>query len=199
MEQLLHYAWKHKIFPLKELLTTDGQQLEIIDPGLHNRNAGPDFFNAKIKLDGVLWVGNIEIHTTSSDWMKHKHHLDQAYDSVILHVATQIDTDVYRSNGQKIPQLQLSCPQSIKENYQELLAIDHYPPCFRLIPSLSTFMLHSWMSALQTERFEQKARQITERLTLCNQNWEDAFFITLARNFGFGINGDTFENCTLWI
>lgn len=194
MEQLLHYVWKHKIFPLKELLTTDGQQLEIIDPGLHNRNAGPDFFNAKIKLDGVLWVGNIEIHTASSDWTKHKHHLDQAYDSVILHVATQIDTDVYRSNGQKIPQLQLTCPQSIKENYQELLAIDHYPPCFRLIPSLSTFMLHSWMSALQTERFEQKARQITERLTLCNQNWEDAFFITLARNFGFGINGDTFEN-----
>ena len=194
MEQLLHYVWKHKIFPLKELLTTDGQQLEIIDPGLHNRNAGPDFFNAKIKLDGVLWVGNIEIHTVSSDWMKHKHHLDQAYDSVILHVATQIETDVYRSNGQKIPQLQLSCPQSIKENYQELLAIDHYPPCFRLIPSLSTFMLHSWMSALQTERFEQKARQITERLTLCNQNWEDAFFITLARNFGFGINGDSFEN-----
>ena len=75
MEQLLHYVWKHKIFPLKELTTTDGQQLEIIDVGLSNSNAGPDFFNAKVKLNGVLWVGNVEIHTASSDWMKHKHHL----------------------------------------------------------------------------------------------------------------------------
>ena len=193
MEQLLHYVWKHKIFPLKELLTTEGQQLEIIDPGLPNRNAGPDFFNAKIKLNGVLWVGNIEIHSNSSDWVKHKHHLDKNYDSVILHVATTIDSPVHRSNGQAIPQLQLECPTYIKENYKELMATDKYPPCYQIISSLSSFMVHSWMSALQSERFEQKAKQITERLTLCNQNWEDAFFITLARNFGFGINGDAFE------
>ena len=63
MEELLHYVWKHKIFPLNELTTTTGQRLEIIDTGLSNRDAGPDFFNAKIKLDGVVWVGNIEIHT----------------------------------------------------------------------------------------------------------------------------------------
>ena len=193
MEQLLHYVWKHKIFPLKELLTTESQQLEIIDPGLPNRNAGPDFFNAKIKLNGVLWVGNIEIHSNSSDWVKHKHHLDKNYDSVILHVATTIDSPVHRSNGQAIPQLQLECPSYIKENYKELMATDKYPPCYQIISSLSSFMVHSWMSALQSERFEQKAKQITERLTLCNQNWEDAFFITLARNFGFGINGDAFE------
>ena len=193
MEQLLHYVWKHKIFPLKELMTTEGQQLEIIDQGLPNRNAGPDFFNAKIKLNGVLWVGNVEIHTNSSDWVKHRHHLDNNYDSVILHIATNVDSSVYRSNGQQIPQLQLECPIYIKENYQELMATDKYPPCYQIVPSLSSFMIHSWMSALQNERFEQKAKQITERLTLCNQNWEDAFFITLARNFGFGINGDAFE------
>lgn len=59
MEQLLHYAWKHKMFPLNPLYTTDGQLVEIIDPGLPNPNSGPDFFNAKIKLNGILWVGNI--------------------------------------------------------------------------------------------------------------------------------------------
>ena len=106
MEQLLHYVWKHKIFPLKELKTTSGQVLEIIDTGLANRNAGPDFFNAKIKLDGVLWVGNIEIHTHSSDWEKHGHHKDKNYDNVILHIATHIDAEVFRSNGEPIPQLQ---------------------------------------------------------------------------------------------
>ena len=193
MEQLLHYVWKHKIFPLKELKTTSGQQLEIIDAGLANPNAGPDFFNAKIKLDGVLWVGNIEIHTTSSDWMKHGHHTNPAYDNVILHIATHIDTEVSRSNGETIPQLQLSCPEHIQKNFDELKATDSYPPCYRIIPSLSSFTVHSWMSALQMERFEQKNAQLAQRLKLCNNHWEDAFFVTLARNFGFGLNGDAFE------
>ena len=193
MEHLLHYVWKHKIFPLKELRTTTGQQLEIIDPGLANRDAGPDFFNAKIKLDGVLWAGNIEIHTASSDWMKHGHHTDAAYDNVILHVATVIDTDIYRSNGEATPQLQLECPEQIRRNYEELRTTDSYPPCYRIIPSLPSFTVHAWMSALQMERFEQKNAQLIERLRLCNNHWEDAFFVTLARNFGFGLNGDAFE------
>ena len=193
MEHLLHYVWKHKIFPLKELKTVSGQILEVIDTGLANRDAGPDFFNAKIKLDGVLWVGNVEIHTSSSDWVKHGHHLDRVYDNVVLHVATYIDADVYRSNGELVPQLQLDCPAHVRDNYQELVATDSYPPCYRIIPSLSSLVVHSWMSALQTERFEQKTAQLSERLSFCNHHWEDAFFMTLARNFGFGLNGDAFE------
>ena len=193
MEQLLHYVWKHKIFPLKELKTTSGQLLEVIDTGLSNRNSGPDFFNAKIKLDGVLWVGNIEIHTSSSDWMKHGHHTNAAYDNVILHVATNIDAEVKRSNGESIPQLQLDCPEQVRKNFDELISTDSYPPCYRIIPTLSSFTVHSWMSALQMERFEQKNAQLIERLRLCNNHWEDAFFMTLARNFGFGLNGDAFE------
>ena len=193
MEQLLHYTWKHKIFPLKELRTITGQTLEVIDSGQANHNAGPDFFNAKIKLDGVLWVGNIEIHQSASDWFKHGHHTNPAYDSVILHVATVIDAEVSRSNGEKIPQLQLSCPEHVQQNYQELLSIDKYPPCYQIIPTLSTLTVHSWISALQIERFQQKTNQVAERLEFCNNHWEDAFFITLARNFGFGINSDAFE------
>lgn len=193
MEQLLHYVWKHKIFPLKELTTTTGQQLEIIDQGLSNRNAGPDFFNAKIKLDGVLWVGNIEIHTHSSDWTKHKHHLDPAYNNVILHVASHIDTEVYRKNGEHVPQMLLECPEHIRSNFEELSSTDQYPPCYRIIPTLPKLTIHSWMSALQMERFEQKNAQLIERLRFCNNHWEDAFFITLARNFGFSLNADAFE------
>jgi hypothetical protein len=102
MEQLLHYVWKHKIFPLKELQTTAGLPLEIINPGLPNSNAGPDFFNAKIKINDTLWVGNVEIHTVSSDWNRHGHHNDKVYDSVILHVAEQINSEVFLSNGEKI-------------------------------------------------------------------------------------------------
>lgn len=193
MEQLLHYVWKHKIFPLKELKTTTGQQVEVIDTGLANTDAGPDFFNAKLKLDGVLWIGNIEIHERSSDWFKHGHHADAGYNSVILHIASEIDTEISRSNGERIPQIQLICPEAVRTNYKELLETDSYPPCYRIIPSLPPFTAHSWMTALQMERFEQKATLLNERLKRCQGNWEDAFFITLARNFGFGLNGNAFE------
>ena len=193
MEQLLHYVWKHKIFPLKELKTTTGQQVEVIDTGLANTDAGPVFFNAKLKLDGVLWIGNIEIHERSSDWFKHGHHADAGYNSVILHIASEIDMEISRSNGERIPQIQLICPEAVRTNYKELLETDSYPPCYRIIPSLPPFTAHSWMTALQMERFEQKATLLNERLKRCQGNWEDAFFITLARNFGFGLNGDAFE------
>ena len=193
MEQLLHYVWKHKIFPLKELKTTTGQQVEVIDTGLANTDAGPDFFNAKLKRDGVLWIGNIEIHERSSDWFKHGHHADAGYNSVILHIASEIDTEISRSNGERILQIQLICPEAVRTNYKELLETDSYPPCYRIIPSLPPFTALSWMTALQMERFEQKATLLNERLKRCQGNWEDAFFITLARNFGFGLNGDAFE------
>lgn len=193
MEQLLHYVWKHKIFPLKALQTTSGLSVEVIDPGLSNTDAGPDFFNAKLKIGDTLWVGNVEIHTLASDWYRHEHEKDRAYDSVILHICEQMDREVFRSNGEPIPQMLLTCPEYVKANYEELCRTDAYPPCYSLLTSLPKLTVHSWLTALQTERFEQKTRLINERLKRCNQHWEDAFFITLARNFGFGLNGDAFE------
>ncbi|WP_036879285.1 DUF2851 family protein [Xylanibacter oryzae] len=197
MEQLLHYVWKHKIFPLKELTTTNGQQIEIIDPGLHNTNAGPDFFNAKIKIKDTLWVGNVEIHDKSSDWYLHGHDRDDKYNNVILHVAGLIDINVKTKDGKYIPQMQLDIPQDVKENYRDLLSTDTYPPCYKIIPDLSSLMIHSWMAALQTERLEQKTEAIKKRVELCNGSWEDGYFVTLARNYGFGINGDAFETWAL--
>lgn len=193
MEQLLHYVWKHKIVPPTELRTTTGLPVEIIDPGLPNTNAGPDFFNAKVKIDGTLWVGNVEIHSFSSDWKRHGHHTDKAYDSVVLHVAERIDEEVFRTDGAPIPQMQLSCPESVRTRYDELRKIDMKPPCFSVVPSLPRISVCSWLTTLQTERLEQKTLAIKERLAALNNHWEDAFFVTLARNFGFGINGDAFE------
>ncbi|MDD6781027.1 MAG: DUF2851 family protein [Prevotellaceae bacterium] len=193
MEQLLHYVWKHKITPLGELYTTDGQSVEIIDPGLHNRNAGPDFFNAKVRIDGQTWVGNIEIHDHSKDWFLHGHDHDSAYDNVILHVAETIDADVVNSKGETLPQLQLNVPQHVAENYHALMATDNYPPCYKIVPHLTRLTVHSWMSALETERLEQKTEAIRQRAERLGGSWEDALFVTLARNYGFGINGDAFE------
>ncbi len=193
MEQLLHYTWKHKLFPLKDLTTNDGQFVEIIDPGLHNRNAGPDFFNAKVRIGTTMWVGNVEIHDKSSDWYLHGHDKDSRYDNVVLHVAAELDTEVMKSNGEYVPQLQLSVPEEVRQHYDELQRTDEYPPCYKVIPDLSALIIHSWMAALQTERLEQKTEAIRKRAERCNGSWEDAYFVTLARNYGFGINGDVFE------
>ena len=174
--------------------TTDGRMVEIIDPGLYNRrDAGPDFFNAKVRIGGTLWVGNVEIHDRASDWYQHGHDRDAAYDNVVLHVVGVADSDVMNSRGEYLPQLVLQVPASVSENYEELLHSDQYPPCYRIIPDLPQLLVHSWMAALQTERLEQKTVAIGERAQRCNGSWEDAYFMTLARNFGFGINGEAFE------
>jgi len=194
MERLLHYVWKHKMLPLRELLTTDGRVVELIDPGLYNRlDAGPDFFNAKVKIGGTPWAGNVEIHLRSSDWYQHGHDRDPRYNSVILHVVGEADTEVRMQNGDFVPQLVLEVPQTVRDNYRELLHTDQYPPCYKIIPSLTRLTVHSWMAALQTERLEQKTQAIRKRVEQCNGSWEDAYFVTLARNYGFGINGDAFE------
>ena len=175
------------------LQTTTGEPVEVIDAGLPNTNAGPDFFNAKLKIGGTLWVGNIEVHTLASDWMRHGHDKDAAYDNVILHVAETVDCEVFRANGVPVPQLQLPCPDPVRQRYDELSHAEIYPPCYSILSSLPKLTVHSWLSALQVERFEQKAHLIATRLERCNNHWEDVFFITLARNFGFGLNGDAFE------
>ena len=193
MEQLLHYTWKHKIFPLRELRTTDGRLLEVLNPGIINTDSGPDFTGAKIKLDGTEWVGNVELHVKTSDWFRHHHDTDAAYEHIILHVASEVDQPLFYPNGQEVPQLQLEVPAYVKENYDTLSRNDCRPRCREVVGTLSTFLVHNWMTSLTLERFEERARQIMLRCDSLNMDWEYTLFVTLARNFGFGINGDAFE------
>jgi len=195
MEQLLHYCWKHKLFPLGTLQTTDGKTIEVIDPGLQNSHAGPDFFNSKIKINGTMWVGNVEIHERSSDWYAHHHDTDAKYDNVILHVVGTADREIATASGNIPPQLEIDVPQNVKQHYDELLSEDRYPPCYKITKELPRLTIHSWMSALQTERLEQKTIAINDRVRQMDGSWEAACFVTLARNYGFGVNGDAFE---LW-
>lgn len=193
MEKLLHYVWRHRVFPLEALVTTDGQAVEVIDPGLPNRDAGPDFFNAKVRIGGTLWVGNVEIHLLASDWNRHGHQSDAAYDTVILHVVEKADTDVITSDGKRPPQLELPIPERVRQGYEQLSQREDYPRCWPVIPKLSPLSTHSWLSALLAERLQERAGRCLERLSAVGGDWERAYFITLARNFGFGLNGDAFE------
>ncbi len=182
------------MLPLGQLQTTDGRTLEIISPGLYNHsNAGPDFFNAKVKIDGMLWAGNVEIHLKASDWYRHGHDHDPAYDNVILHVVEQADMDVQTVSGKVLPAVIVPIPQHLTHDYHELLHTDRYPPCYRIIPDLEALKVNSWLTALQMERLEQKTEAIAQRVQQLDGNWDDAYFFTLAHNFGFGINGQAFD------
>jgi hypothetical protein len=193
-ESILHYVWQNKLFTARNLATTDGETVEIIDVGRINTDAGPDFFNAKIKIGNTLWAGNVEIHTCSSDWNKHNHQGDKAYDSIILHVVSSADIDVYRIDGTKIPQLVLKFPQEIETNYEQLFSRQKWVPCADKIDSVPAIFVQSWKNALLTERLEQKMNAIERLLEENNQHWEEAFYIKLARSFGFGANSDAFES-----
>ena len=193
MEKLLHYLWKHRILPLTALHTTDGREVEIIDVGMHNSNQGPDFFNAKIKLDGTLWAGSVEIHLKSSDWFRHGHEQDARYNNTVLHVVENADCEVVTEDGSHPAQLQMAIPPKISMHYQELCETDDYPRCHRMIPSLDVMKVHGWMDALLAERLTERAEKIRERVESTQGDWEQATFVTLARNFGFGLNGDAFE------
>ena len=179
--------------PLHELRTTDGRAVEIIDPGLHNTHSGPDFFNAKLRIDGTMWVGNVEIHERSADWFMHSHDLDPAYNNVVLHVASVIDADVVTADGSRPPQLELHVPPYVMNNYRRLLAADHYPPCRETVMQLPRLTVHSWMSALGAERLADKCAAIEQRVRASGGSWEQAFFATIARSFGFGVNSEAFE------
>ena len=197
MEQLLHYCWKHRLYPITGLRTTTNEEVEVIDPGLHNRNAGPDFFNSKVRIGGQLWVGNVEIHDKASDWFLHGHEKDTQYNNVVLHVVGRADTQAVTEDGAETPQMELQVPNYVRQNYEELLKTDNYPPCYKIIPTLSNIMKHSWMSALETERLERKTDDIKRRAKQCQGSWEAAYFVTMARNYGFGINAEAMEQWAL--
>jgi len=199
MERLLHYVWKHKILPLKPLTTTDGQEVEVIDPGLHNHDQGPDFFNAKVRLGGTLWAGNVEVHLRSSDWYRHSHESDPAYNSVILHVVGEMDGEVRTQEGKTLPQVQLDIPDGIRRSYEELCRTEDYPRCHRIIPSVPRLKVHQWMDALIVERLKERSELVTARAERTGGDWERATFVTLSRSFGFGLNGDAFERWAMRI
>ena len=161
METLLHYVWKYKLYESANSVTNEGKTIEIIDPGVYNSNAGPDFFNAKIKMDGKIWAGNVEIHTEASDWYKHRHYEDKAYNSVILHVVEYLDVpEIFDQFGRLIPQWVMKIPEQIKTNYRFLLDSDLSVPCLSKIQEIPEIYLSDWKNALLTERLERKTNTL---------------------------------------
>ncbi|MBK3518382.1 DUF2851 family protein [Carboxylicivirga marina] len=191
-EEFLHYIWQHKLYK-PELITTDEQRIEVIHPGTKNTDGGPDFFNAKIKIGNTLWAGNVEIHYDEKEWYMHQHHLDSAYDNVILHVVQQNGSNTINSKKREIPVCQIQINEELRLKYQQLQFNELWIPCEHDIANVDTFTLKQWIERLLIERLEEKNEWIEQLLIESNNNWDQVFFVLLCRSFGFGINGLPFE------
>ncbi len=192
-EEFLQFVWEQRLFDPSGLFTLSGEKVVIIETGMRNDNAGPDFFNARIRLGETLWAGNVEIHVHSSDWYKHGHQHDRAYDNIILHVVQKQDKPVFRADGEAIPTLELPYPEKIRENYRELLEANTWIPCEKKISHTDRFILKIGYNRLMIDRLDEKTGEITDRLSRNNHDWNETFYHLLARNFGFKTNALPFE------
>lgn len=190
----MQYVWHHRLWLAGELRTSSGEPVTVIDTGRHNRDAGPDFFNAKVKIGDKMWCGNVEIHVRASDWNRHGHRSDPAYDNVILHVVQYDDSPVATASGRTLPQVTLPCASDFASRYAGFVNNPaNTLACAADIRSLPPVLVHDWLDALAFERLYAKADAIARRLDSSTGHWEQALFITLARALGAGINGDAFE------
>src|SRR5882724_7265983 len=192
-ESFLHYLWQLQYFEKKNLLTSEGEQVTVLKTGTLNSNAGPDFFNAKIKIGEIDWVGNVEIHIKSSDWFAHHHEKDAAYDNVILHVVWENDKAVYQ-NHTAIPTLELKnrVDSSLLDEYRKLINSPTLIACERAFSKVDDLIKISMLDKALMQRLETKAGNVSELLKFNKNDWEETTYQLLARNFGFKVNADPF-------
>ncbi|PXX26878.1 DUF2851 family protein [Arenibacter sp. ARW7G5Y1] len=195
-EDLLHFIWKYKKLQLESLVGSKSENIQILEVGSHNLLAGPDFFNAKIIIDGQLWAGTVEMHIKSSDWYAHNHEIDPHYQNVILHVVWEHDCDVFRSDSTIIPTLVLKdyISLDILREYQKLFSRKNssFINCGSEIGHISDFVLQHWLEVLFFERLERKTDLVSQLLIDSNNDWERVFFVLLSKNFGLKINSGPF-------
>ncbi|MDE6552460.1 MAG: DUF2851 family protein [Muribaculaceae bacterium] len=192
MEEIFQLLWAHRMFGLSFPLDS-GEMVRVLDPGTLNRDAGPDFFNAKVKINDRMWAGNIEIHMKASDWHRHGHSSDPAYDNVILHVVAHSDTRILRKDGSELPQMKVALPENFYHTFAYLTQTNSDIRCASRIQQIDALRRADWIETLTIERLQHKAARIEDALRDTHGDWNAACFITLARALGFGLNGIPFE------
>jgi len=189
----LHFIWKNRLFDPLLFLTASGERVEVVHPGEYNNDSGPDFFNAKIRLGSTTWAGNVEVHLRSSDWLRHGHNSDRAYDNVVLQVVKNDDVRICRTNGEPVPTVEIKYETKLFDNYCKLLESDLWIPCQNMISRITTPAIELWLDRLAMERLENKADRLLKNLRLNKNDWEETCYQQIARNFGLKLNGLPFE------
>lgn len=194
-EELIQYFWRTHKFKSDKLFTTQGNTLEIIDPGKLNHDSGPDFSMARIKIDGQLWVGNVEIHINASDWYQHKHQYDPAYQSIILHVVWDEDLKIHYPSNQAIPCIELKniIQKPLLDNYERLMNNSAWIPCEFQLSNVAMDKISIGLNAFLVEKLIKKTQEIEQIFIKTNLDWEKTFHIWFARAFGLNLNATAFE------
>ncbi len=198
-EEFLHFLWKTRRFDPKNLLTTHGAPVQILQGGIHNIHAGPDFLQARIRIGDRLWAGQVEIHVKSSDWIAHKHPFDPAYQNVILHVVWEEDTPIYLADGSRLPCLELKnrTPAGLFERYRQLRQAALKVPCTSRIAEVSPLIRSAWLDRMLIERLEEKARHFEQLAQSTQNDLEQMLRAGIARAFGLPANADALEDLLL--
>lgn len=191
-EKLLSYIWQQKLFNINELKTQCGKQLQILSVGTLNTVAGPDFQLARVKVEDTEWIGAVELHVNASDWYKHNHQNDKAYDNVILHVVYNDDIGMSINN---IPVLQLKglIQKQVIERYSKLKSNTKSLPCGSFASEIDAFTVQFWFDRLLVERLENKIIRLNLWLKNTNGDWNQLAYKSLCRAFGQKYNSDAFE------
>ena len=194
-EFFLHYIWQFQYFDKKDLSCTTGEALVVINAGYRNTHSGPDFHDAKLKLDQIEWAGSVEIHIQSSGWREHKHHDDAAYENVVLHVVWEENEKIFRKDGTHIPTLELKdrVAQSLLLQYKRIIHSRSKIPCANAIHAVPDIVRMSMLDKALMARLEKKAQGILEALDKNNGDWEETCYQLISRNFGFKVNTDPFQ------
>ena len=195
-EDLLQYIWQFQHFNSKELACTNGEAIQIIHPGWHNQNQGPDFKEAKIKIGNTLWAGNIELHIQSSHWNLHHHSEDKNYDNVILHVVWMHDVEIKDVSGNALPALELQSRVSkiLLDKYRDLMVNPKFISCENQMHLVNDLTISNWKERLVVERLKRKSENVLSIFHATNDHWEETFWRMIACNFGLKINGPFFQN-----
>jgi len=193
-ESFLHYIWQFQYFNKQELRCSTGEEIIVVNSGLKNTHAGPDFYNAKLKLGNMEWAGSVEIHIYSSGWREHRHQDDAAYENVVLHVVWEEDEKIYRKDGTLLPTLELKSrvASSFLLQYKRIVHSRNRIPCANAIQHVPDVIKVSMLDKALMARLEKKAETILQALERNNGDWEETCYQILCRNFGFKVNTDPF-------
>ena len=194
-EDLLQFLWQYKILKPLPFITTSGKEITIIKNGELNKDSGPDFFNAQIRIGDVVLVGNIEIHLKTTDWLKHKHQQDKNYDNIILHVVYEHDVDLFQNTNNNVEVLELKnlISESTINAYTQLNTAKTKIPCHDQLASVNDLKFISWLERMTIERLEGKVKLIEEYFRSVSGDYTQTFYFLLLRNFGFKVNSLPFE------
>lgn len=194
-EDLMQFIWKLRLFNSTGLKTIGGEPVNVINVGQHNQNAGPDFLMAHVKLADSYWHGSIEVHIRSSDWDRHHHQTDAAYNNVILHLVWINDKVIRRKDGSIIPTIVLSAyvDRHLLDKYTTMMNTTNWIPCQAQLSSINSLKKVMWMDALSYERLEMKVQAIFDLLAENENDWEKIFWIWMCRCIGLKVNAETFH------